>query len=248
MEHISPAIMMDICERYCYRLIRKPVDITPRGITNLRLVLFDMDGVLTDTGSSWRYIHNYFGVSNEESVDLYLKGEIDYHEFIRRDVNLWRENGKLIEKDKLEEILSDIPLMKGADKLIEKLHEYKIKTAIVSAGLDILADKVAKKIGIDYIYANGIKIDENGRLTGEGIVNVRLIYKDQTVDRISRELNIGFNEMIAVGNSCFDIPMLQRCGIGIAFNPEDRCIEETADVIVKEKNLELLLSTLNRYL
>jgi len=207
-----------------------------------------MDGVLTDTGSSWRHIHRYFGVSNDESVDLYLRGKIDDYEFIRRDVYLWREDGRLIKRDKLEEILSDVPLMSGADKLIEKLREYNIKTAIVSAGLDILANKVAGKLGIDYVYANGIKIDSEGRLTGEGIVNVRLMYKDQVVDRISRELGIGFNEMIGIGNSCFDIPMLQKCGIGIAFNPEDKCIEKTADIIIREKNLESLISILTPYL
>ncbi len=240
--------MINICDRYCYRLSRKPVDITSRGITTLKLVLFDMDGVLTDTGSSWRHIHRYFGVSNDESVDLYLRGKIDDYEFIRRDVYLWRADGRLIKRDKLEEILSDVPLMSGADKLIEKLREYNIKTAIVSAGLDILANKVAGKLGIDYVYANGIKIDNEGRLTGEGIVNVRLMYKDQVVDRISRELGIGFNEMIGIGNSCFDIPMLQKCGIGIAFNPEDKCIEKTADIRIREKNLESLISILTPYL
>ena len=234
--------------RYCYRNTRPPIEITPRRLTKLKLVLFDMDGVLTDTGSSWRHIHNYFGVSNDHSVDLYLRGEIDDYEFIQRDVYLWRENGKLITEDKLKEILSDIPVMRGADKLIEKLHEYNIETAIVSAGLEILAKKLEEKLGIDYVYANGVKSDENGRLTGEGIVNVRLLYKDQAVDRISKELGIDFNEMIGIGNSCFDIPMIQRCGLGIAFNPEDSCIEKSADIIIRGKNLEMLLPVLIPYL
>jgi len=37
----------------------------------------DMDGVLTDTISSWKHIHDYFDTSNERSVDKYLKGKID---------------------------------------------------------------------------------------------------------------------------------------------------------------------------
>jgi phosphoserine phosphatase len=41
----------------------------------------------------------------------------------------------------------------------------------------------------------------------------------------------------AVGNSCFDIPMLEMCGLGIAFNPEDKCVVQSADVVVKGKNL-----------
>ena len=67
-----------------------------------------MDGVLTDIMSSWKYVHDYFGTCNDQSVDDYLKGEIDDLEFIRRDVSLWQKNDKPVTRDKLVEILSDI--------------------------------------------------------------------------------------------------------------------------------------------
>ncbi|HDM67249.1 MAG TPA: HAD family hydrolase [Thermoplasmatales archaeon] len=233
--------------KYCYKDTRTPIEKTPRGISKLKLVLLDMDGVLTDAISSWRFIHEYFGVSNDESVELYIRGEIDDQEFIRRDVSLWRENNKLITLNKLEEILSKIPLRPGGKTLVEELHTHGVETAIVSAGLDILAHRVAKTFNIDYVYANGIKT-QDGRLTGDGIVVVQLMYKDKAVERISRDLNIDFKEMIGVGDSCFDIPMLQKCGLGIAFNPLDECIEETADIVVRNRNLTSLIPILNQYL
>ena len=215
---------------------------------NIELVLFDMDGVLTDTISSWKYIHDYFGTSNEISVDAYLRGKIDDMEFIKRDVSLWREDGKPIARDKLVQLLSNIPLMKGAEQCMAILKDHNISTAIVSAGLYILAEKVAKKLDIDHVFANDIKTDKNGRLNGEGIVEVGLIHKDRNVIKLSNQLGIPLEKIVAVGNSCFDIPMLETCGMGIAFNPEDDCIKEAADVVVEGKDLSKILPFLKKYM
>jgi len=131
------------CRFYCYRNSREPNISKTNRLNKIELVIFDMDGVLTDTISSWKYIHEYFGCSNERSVDEYLRGKIDDMEFIKRDVTLWKEDGKLITRDRLVDILSNIPIMKGAKESISKLKENKIYTVIVSAGLDILAERVA---------------------------------------------------------------------------------------------------------
>ena len=237
------------CNYYCYNKknkLKKKNKIT-KNDGNIDLVIFDMDGVLTDILSSWKYIHDYFGSSNERSVDDYLKGKIDDLEFIKRDVSLWRENGKPIKKKKLEKILSSIPLMKGSKQCIKYLKKYNIKTSIISAGLDILANRVAKQLSIDYVYANGIKTDERGYLNGEGLLGVELIGKDKNVRKLSNKLNIPLENIAAVGNSCFDIPMLENCGIGIAFNPEDECIKNVADIIIEEKNLLKIIDHIEKY-
>ena len=209
---------------------------------NIKLVVFDMDGVLTDTYSSWRYVHNFFNTSNEKSVDAYLKGEIDDMEFIRRDAALWKENGKAIRREKLAEILSEVSLMKGAKECISALKKENIKTAIVSAGLNILAERVGEELGIDYVYSNGVGVDKNNFLTGEGIVGVKLKAKDEVVRYLIDKLRIKEENVAAVGNSCFDIPMFEVAGIGIAFNADDYCVKKYADYIVNEKNLSLLVN------
>ena len=213
----------------------------------LELVIFDMDGVLTDIISSWKYIHDYFKTSNARSVDEYLKGKIDDMEFIKRDVSLWKENGKLITKERLNQILSNVPLMKGADKCVNNLKQKNIKTAIVSDGLDLLAYKTAKNLGIDYVKSNGIKIDQNGRLTGEGILNVRLMYKDLAVKSLLRDLKIPLENVASVGNSCFDIPMLEITALSIAFNPSDDCTIKAADFAIKEKDLSKILHVFENF-
>jgi len=236
------------CKFYCYKKTRAKNRIKKKKMDKLELVIFDMDGVLTDIISSWKYIHDYFNTSNKRSVNEYLMGKIDDMEFIKRDSSLWTENNKPITRKKLMEILSNVPIMNGAKESIDFLRKNKIKTVIVSAGLDILAYKVAKELGIDHVYSNGVKIDKNGYLTCVGILNVRLMYKDQAVIRIAKKLNIPLQRIATVGNSCFDIPMFELSGLAIAFNPEDDCIKKSSDVVIEAKDLTKILPYIENYI
>lgn len=243
----DPAPMTSTCRFYCYRKNRDEVNHNIDKANKIALVFFDMDGVLTDTISSWKLIHDYFGTSNERSVDEYLKGNIDDLEFIKRDVSLWKKNGKFTSRDIIQNILYGVPIMKGARECIYFLNKHNIKTAIISAGLDILAERVAKELCINYMSANGVKSDENGRLTGEGILNVQLKYKDKYVKKLAKELDIPLEKCAAVGNSCFDIPMFETCGLGIAFNPDDDCVKKSADIVIEGKDLSRIIPTLKPF-
>jgi len=236
------------CKYYCYRNHQGISYRHIKNIDKLKLVVFDMDGVLTDIYSSWKYIHDYFNTSNENSVQEYLKGKIDDMEFIRRDASLWKENGKHVSKEKLEKILSKVPIMNGAKKCIYSLNKNNVKTAIISAGLDILANRVGKELNIDYIVSNGVKTDQYGYINGQGILGVKLIHKDEAVKKLMKQINLSSKNIAAVGNSCFDISMFETAGLAIAFNPNDNCIKESADIVINEKDLSKILPHLSRYL
>jgi phosphoserine phosphatase len=240
--------MDSTCRFHCYRKNPTASNHDIGKISNIKIVFFDMDGVLTDTISSWKLIHDYFGTSNKRSVNDYLRGDIDDLEFIKKDVSLWKENGKFARRETVRDILYTVPLMKGAVKCISFLREKDIKTVIVSAGLDILADKIAEELGIHYVFANGVKNDKEGRLTGEGIVKVQLKHKGKIVKHLAGKLGISLDKCVAVGNSCFDISMFETCGVGIAFNPDDDCVRKSADIVVEGKDLSKLIPALKPFI
>lgn len=240
--------MKSYCDYPCYRLDRKNSHQKTRKPETIQLVFFDMDGVLLNTVSSWRYIHEHFGTTNERSIIPYLRGDIDYLEFIRRDVSLWKTNGEFVKKSTIETILFSIPFIEGVNECFSFLRQHHVQTAIVSAGLSILAEKVAADLGIDYSFANEVKVGVDGRLTGEGVLHVELRQKDKNVKDLAHKLQVPLTACAAVGNSCFDIPMLETCGLGIAFNPEDSCIVKCADIVVDGKDLRRLIPVLQSHL
>ncbi len=236
------------CKFYCYRNTRKQNQQEVIKPEKIKLVVFDMDGVLADIISSWKYIHDYFGSSNDRSVSDYLQGKIDDMEFIRRDVELWQIDGKPVTRKKLIKILSNVPLMNGAEKCITYLNKNDIKTAIVSAGLNLLAERIAKQLGIDYICANGLKTDKQGYITGVGVLGVKLMYKDEAIRSLAKQNKISLGKIAAVGNSCFDIPMFETTGHRIAFNPDDNCVRKAADIIIENKDLTKIIPYIDNHI
>lgn len=129
-----------------------------------KIVVFDMDGVLADIKSSWQFIHEAFGANNQENVKRYTKKEITYEELMRRDIALWGQ----VHINKIKEILSGAPLMRGATETLTVLKRAGLRTALISAGISVLADRLAALLGLDYVFANKVLTDQNGFLTGEG--------------------------------------------------------------------------------
>jgi len=202
---------------------------------DFELAVFDMDGVLVDVESSWVWVHDYFDVNNDHSLELYLNGEIDDLEFIRRDIELWKNKDKDLTKDNIKSILSDVPVMDGYKKCLEHLKEKQYKTAIISGGLKPLAEQIGSEY-FDIIKANDLQ-ERKGKLSGEGVLEVQLKDKGSAFKELLHDLNIKPEKCVAVGNSFIDSPMLEKAGLGIAFDPADSKVKKAADIIVEEKNL-----------
>lgn len=206
----------------------------------IELVVFDMDGVLIDVGSSWRMVHDHFGTDNTDALHAYMAGRIDDHEFIRHDVRLWTQRGP-VHHDLIDEILRIPPLMAGAHATVERLHDAGKTTAIVSGGLEPMARKVGDALGIDKVWANGLHVDADGHLTGEGILRTPLHDKAAPLRGLLEDLGVPAGRTAAVGNSCPDVSMFEHVGLGIAFNPDDACVTHGADVTVDGRDLQGIL-------
>ncbi|MHA2281206.1 MAG: HAD-IB family phosphatase [Promethearchaeota archaeon] len=209
-----------------------------------KFVAFDLDGVLVDTFSSWVWMHKHFKVNNDHSLYAYQRGEIDYLEFMRRDIALWLENKNDLTIGDVEEILSKVPVIKGAKEVVAKLKKQNIQTAIISCGIKVLANRIQKDFGIDIVVANGIVADKTGKLTGEGTLEIELADKGKPLRELLEKYGIKKEESAAVGNSYGDAGMFKVCGMGIAFNPEDDITKETANVIVEGDDLREILKYL----
>jgi phosphoserine phosphatase len=205
------------------------------------LVAFDMDGVLIDYPSSWTWVHDHFGVANRESVDAFLRDEIDDMEFMRRDISLWMQKKPGLCSVDMESILRPLPLMKGLERTVAELKRHGIICVIISGGLDMMARRIAGQFGFDDYRANGFECDADGALTGNGTLQVWLKSKRDALIAFQKQFGITPERTVSIGDSFIDVSMFEMSGLKIAFNPIDDYVTEKADHVIRERDISLVL-------
>ncbi|MEM3737504.1 MAG: HAD-IB family phosphatase [Candidatus Bathyarchaeia archaeon] len=195
-----------------------------------KLVAFDLDGTLVEQVSSWGTLHRYFGTEAAVEGDLsaYEHGEIDYAEFMRRDIAPWP---KPLHISTVQKALTNYTLAPGAELVVRELERRGYKVAIISGGIDILASQVAERLSISKTVANGLAADSDGYLTGEGILRVDPINKHLVLKHIAKEWGLTLSECVAVGDGMFDGNFLKHAGLGVAIGSNVK-LRMVAGVIV----------------
>lgn len=214
------------------------LDVHPDASHPFDLVLFDMDGTLTDGLSSWELVHQAFGVDNEANWLRYREGEITDEEFVRSDIELWHaDEDERVHVDDVKRALARIEYLKGARDVITALRERGIATCILSGGIDLMAHDVAEDLGIDMYIANGLWLTDTGHLQGEGLCYVKIRDKATPTRELLRRLGVRPERVASVGNSEYDVGMFRETGLGIAVNPADPVVTREADVVLEGKDL-----------
>jgi phosphoserine phosphatase len=174
----------------------------------IRLVVFDLDGTLTTVDSLWRYLHDALGTweQGRATAQRYENGEISYKEWAETDARFWA--GASLRS--VKRIISEIPYREGAEEVFSDLKKRGVKIVILSAGLSLLAEKIASNLGADLAIANELRTND-GRLTGEIDVKVAVNNKEQIVRQVV---------------SRFSIPLRARARLSKQGMPEDRFLPE----------------------
>lgn len=192
-----------------------------------KIIFFDMDGTLIKCKSSWELVHKKFGTIKEakRALEEYRQGRISYKEFMIRDISSWMKKKERIHIKEIEEILSNFELVDGAKEVAKELKRIGLKIVIITAGIDILAEKVAKEVYADKVFSNKLKTDSEGYLVGEGIEVVEPRRKDKILETVSKEEDVSLNETIAVGDTVYDLNMLKKAGLGLYFGDKNEIVD-----------------------
>jgi len=182
---------------------------------NRRLVVFDMDSTLIEA-EVIDELAKEAGVGEQvaDITEAAMRGEIDFNESFRRRMALL----KGLDTSVLDAIAERLPMTEGAEELVSNLKALGFKTAILSGGFNYFASGLQKKLGFDYVYANDLDIDSEGKLTG--LVKGTIVNGDRKAEllrEIADKEGIHLEQTIAVGDGANDLPMLSIAGLGIAF-------------------------------
>ena len=199
-------------------------------MANLKIVFFDVDGVLVPVRSSWGYLHRYFGVEEEaeRAARDFIEGRIDYAEWMRRDTELWvKAAGGALHRSRLAEILSGIPLTPGARELVAWLHRAGIRVVLLSAGVEVLVARVAREVGADAWVSPRLWFDKRGFLVPGGSPYVTPGRGPRSKGALARRLaqlyGADLSETAFVGDSRWDRDAMEAVGHPIAYG--DSCPE-----------------------
>jgi phosphoserine phosphatase len=143
------------------------------------------------------------------------RGEIDTDEAFRRAC----EHLKGLPISTVEDMYKeDIKLNPGASRFVSVCTRLGYQVAIISGSFEQVAEKVKAELGLDYVFANRLEVEEgafNGKVSG-AIVNRQR--KQDLLESLCTTMGLAMEQVVAVGDSEDDLDMLTNAGLGIAFN------------------------------
>lgn len=204
---------------------------------NRRLVCFDMDSTLIQA-EVIDELAKEAGVGDEVSAitESAMRGELDFKQSLKKRLALL----KGLDESVLETVAERLPLTEGAERLISNLKRVGYQTAIISGGFTYFGKRLANKLGIDYVFANRLEI-EDGKLTGGvrgDIVDGEM--KAHLLKTVAAAESISLKQVIAVGDGANDLPMLGVAGLGVAYHAKPK-VKKGAGHAISTMGLDSIL-------
>jgi phosphoserine phosphatase len=204
---------------------------------NRRLIAFDMDSTLIQT-EVIDELAAAAGVGGEVAsiTEAAMNGELDFRESLERRVSLLEG----LDEGALAEIAARLPMTPGAERLVKTLKSLGYRTAILSGGFKYFGERLKKRLGIDFVFANELEIKDGlltGRVLGEVVDGQR---KANLLRDLAKQEGIRLEQTIAVGDGANDLPMLDAAGLGIAFHAKPK-VEASAEQVISNLGLDGIL-------
>ncbi len=177
-------------------------------------------------------------IKRGRGAKLYMERKISYQEWVDIDVQAMIMARPTVTEKDIMEALKKVELETSAKFVTAVLRKAGFKLAIVSAGIEQLAHRVARELGIDIVKANPLLFSGDGKLIG-GRAVVEPLAKDKALYDLAYELKIDLSEVAYVGDSIWDLPALEVAGLPIVIGCRE-CAEKVKRAVLVNCLWEIL--------
>ena len=210
-----------------------------KKLSDFGLICFDMDSTLI-TIECIDELADFAGkkVEVSEVTEAAMRGEIDYRESLRRRLALLAGlDARVLARVYGERLL----LSHGARELLEACQNAGLRTAILSGGFTYFTERLRIELGFDFATSNELEIS-GGKLTGKVVGDiVDASAKAHHIARLTDELGLRKEQVIACGDGANDLMMMAQAGLSVAFRAKP-ATRAKADVAINFGGLDSLLN------
>ena len=216
------------------------VAVQPAGLARRakRLVVMDVDSTLIQD-EVIELLAAHAGRLDQVAgiTERAMRGEIDFSQSLHERVAMLAG----LDASVLDQVRSEVRLTPGARTLCRTLRRLGYRVAIVSGGFTAVTDALAEELQLDDAYANELEIGADGKLTGRVLGEVvDRAAKARALERFAADAGIPLSQTVAIGDGANDLDMIERAGLGIAFNAKP-VVRQAADAAINVPYLDAIL-------
>jgi len=209
-----------------------------------KMIIFDMDNTLLEG----RFIYEAARAFNFEKELIKILATNSESYLLTK---LIAQHLKGLNLGQIVGVVDKIPLVSDAIETIQELKKRGYIIGMISDGYDGVVNHIRNKIGADFAIANELEFS-NSLATGEVKVPSHFMRTDESkcnhhfcksnvMLKLAQKYDMPLSNIIAVGDSEYDICMVRFAGIGVAFCSPNHILNSVADYRIDTRSFKPIL-------
>ena len=204
-----------------------------KNFDDFKLFAFDMDSTLI-TCECIDELADFAGCKDQvaQITEEAMQGKLSYPQSLRKRLHLLAG----LDSNILQKVYQQrIHLQVGIEFLLEQIHNFGLRSVILSGGFTYFTERLRIEYGFDFATSNELEII-GGKITGNvlgEIIDAQV--KQQTLQNLANQWNINLQNVMVFGDGANDLAMMKIAGLSVGIFAKES-VQKYADVIINDNN------------